>query len=82
MCYASHLEPDEPSNVRVSGYVGDGTLHVVFTRTEGDFKFASSALEVVGERTEKVPEPAALTLLGSAMIGLAVFGKRKRQRDN
>ena len=53
----------------------NGTLGIDLTATEGDFYFWAG--KVTASDTNPVPEPATMLLLGSGLIGLAVFGRKK-----
>jgi hypothetical protein len=55
----------------------DGILRVRLRGAAGDFFFGSSSLSVTADRkTEPVPVPATLLLLGSGLLGIAGIRKR------
>jgi hypothetical protein len=58
---------------------GDNTIEVL-AEDHGGATFFD--LELTGDVTSApVPEPGTITLLGIGMLGLAVFGKRRMNRD-
>jgi hypothetical protein len=63
----------------------DGILNVVLTQQSGDFYFGGSTLQAQGDRGSvtdpsavHAPEPSTLLLLGSGLMGLGLWGGRKR----
>ncbi len=58
----------------------DGTLNVWIKREKGDFFVDWSTLTAYGDNGDSsapVPEPATMLLLGSGLVGLAGFGRKK-----
>lgn len=56
----------------------DGTLNVSVSADFGDFYLASSILTVNGDDgTAPVPEPTTILLLGSGLLGLAGFNRKR-----
>jgi hypothetical protein len=58
-----------------------GILNVSVTSVFGDFYLDSSTLTASGDAASSapVPEPATLLLLGSGLLGLAGFGRKKNR---
>jgi hypothetical protein len=54
-----------------------GQLSVSIDSWFGDFYFDYSQLTARGENNAPVPEPATMLLLGSGLIGLAGFGRKR-----
>jgi len=54
-----------------------GTLEVSITRLWGDFYLGSSTLTAHGETGSPVPIPGSVLLLGTGLIGLIGFRRRK-----
>lgn len=60
----------------------DGRLGVLVSATFGDFYLASSQLTAYGDNgSAPVPEPGTMVLLGLGMLGLAIYGKRRMNKD-
>jgi len=60
----------------------DGRLGVLVSATFGDFYLASSQLTAYGDNgSAPVPEPGTMVLLGFGMLGLAIYGKRRMNKD-
>lgn len=65
----------------------DGRLGVFVCSNFGDFYLDSSSLTATGDngdtssRLAPVPEPGTMVLLGFGMLGLAIYGKRRMNRD-
>ncbi|MEI6825817.1 MAG: PEP-CTERM sorting domain-containing protein [Desulfuromonadales bacterium] len=58
-----------------------GTLEVTVKSTYGDFYLDSSVLTANGCDNTPVPEPGTMMLLGAGMLGLAIFGKRRMNKE-
>ena len=57
-----------------------GRYDVTITSLTGDFYLGDSTLTVWGEdNSTSVPEPATLSMLGLGLLGLGVFGRRRRR---
>ena len=56
-------------------YLGDGEFTVTLGSVIGDFYIDESALEIT---YEPVPEPGTILLLGSGLLGLMAYGRRKK----
>jgi hypothetical protein len=60
----------------------DGKLGVFVGSTLGDFYLASSELRVYGDNgTAPVPEPGTMALIGFGMLSLAIYGKRRMNKE-
>ena len=60
----------------------DGRLGVLVSADFGDFFLASSQLTAYGDNgSAPVPEPGTMVLLGFGMLGLAIYGKRRMNKD-
>lgn len=60
----------------------DGKLGVFVSALYGDFYLASSELIARGDNgTTAVPEPGTMVLLGLGMLGLAIYGKRRMNKE-
>lgn len=58
-----------------------GTLDVTIQSLWGDFCFGQSVLTAYGEsNSAPVPEPASMVLLGTGLLGLAGYGRKKFKR--
>lgn len=57
--------------------LNDGLLNVLIEAVDGDFNFGYSQLSVWGSRSTAVPEPATLSLLGLALLGLGFVARRR-----
>lgn len=58
-----------------------GTLDVTIQSLWGDFCFGQSVLTAYGEsNSAPVPEPASMILLGTGLLGLAGYGRKKFKR--
>ena len=61
----------------------DGTLGVFISSCFGDFYLAASQLTAYGDNgSAPVPEPGTMVLLGFGMLGLAIYGKRRMNKDS
>jgi len=61
----------------------DGRLGVLVSAAFGDFYLASSQLTAYGDDgSAPVPEPGTMVLLGFGMLGLAIYGKRRMNKDS
>jgi len=59
----------------------DGKINVTISSWCGDFMVASSTLAAHGDDgTAPVPEPATMFLLGTGLVGLAGFSRRKLKK--
>lgn len=58
-----------------------GTLDIRVTSLLGDFYFDSSKLTASGYDNTAVPEPGTMILLGAGLLGLAVYGKRRMNKE-
>ena len=58
-----------------------GTLDVTVQSLYGDFYLDYSVLTAHGNDTTPVPEPATMMLLGLGMLGMAVYGKRRMNKN-
>jgi len=60
----------------------DGRLGVFVGSSLGDFYLASSELRVYGDNgNAPVPEPGTMALIGFGMLSLAIYGKRRMNRE-
>jgi PEP-CTERM motif len=60
----------------------DGRLGVLVSSTLGDFYLASSTLTAYGDNgTAPVPEPGTMVLLGFGLLGIAIYGKRRMNKE-
>lgn len=60
----------------------DGRLGVFVSSTFGDFYLDSSTLAVYGDNgNAPVPEPGTMALLGFGMLSLAIYGKRRLNKE-
>jgi len=53
-----------------------GLLNVTLTSLEGDFYFTFSQLTATGD-TAPVPEPSTILLLGTGLLGLVGYGRKR-----
>jgi len=58
-----------------------GLLDVSVTSVFGDFFLDSSQLTAIGNDVAPVPEPGTMVLLGFGLVGLAIYGKRRMNKD-
>jgi len=58
-----------------------GTLDVSVTSVFGDFYLDYSQLTATGNDAAPVPEPGTMVLLGFGLVGLAIYGKRRMNKD-
>jgi hypothetical protein len=66
------------TNGRINGTPGDlATTYNWTTATVGGYLYLQLANENIGGN--QVPEPATFVLLGSALVGLALIGLRRRK---
>lgn len=62
----------------------DGRMGVYVSSTLGDFYLDSSTLTVIGDNgtSAPVPEPGTMALLGFGMLSLAIYGKRRLNKES
>jgi len=58
-----------------------GKLDVTVSSVFGDFYLDSSVLTAFGNEVAPVPEPGTMVLLGIGMLGLAIYGKRRMNKE-
>ena len=73
--------------VNLALLAADGILNVTVTRISGDVRFDESTLVASGNRSAApltpptaVPEPGSLILLGSGILALGMFGRKRFKR--
>jgi hypothetical protein len=60
----------------------DGRLGVFVSSTFGEFYLDKSSLTASGDNgTAPVPEPGTMVLLGFGLLGLAIYGKRRMNKE-
>jgi hypothetical protein len=60
----------------------DGRLGVFVSACYGDFYLTASQLTAYGDNgTAPVPEPGTMVLLGFGLLGLAIYGKRRMNKE-
>jgi len=72
--------------VTATELAGAGVLHATgYDNTLGNFELTTQAGETSGNlsfsATSAVPEPGTMVLLGAGMLGLAVYGKRRMNKE-
>jgi len=59
-----------------------GKLDVSVTSVFGDFYLDYSQLTAIGNDVAPVPEPGTMVLLGFGLVGIAIYGKRRMNKDD
>jgi hypothetical protein len=82
--YAFNINLDKSLNGSIEGIYklnSTGKLDVTIYAILGDFFLDYSQLTANGTDAAPVPEPGTMVLLGFGMLGLAIYGKRRMNKE-